>query len=179
MPDLMLPRHHKEWNEDRKAAVTAAAASSIDNSSVHRMTSDDFVTKREVREQIEQLQKYVSARREIDPDYHLPMPSGWKLMVLVLTVPEKSGGGVLIVDDHREAKSLASPQGILLNMGQSAYVDPERFPRGAEHEIGDRIMWSKYDATMFQLSNGQHLGFMTDTQPTAMIDTGWWTEEKN
>lgn len=190
MSDLMLPRHHKGWNEARKAQQMAggpAPSSAIPGmpsdvtseisgmSSVHRITSDDFVTRKEVKEQVEQLERYILARREIDPDYHLPMPSGWIMMVLILTVPEKSGGGVVIVDDHREAKALSSPQGILLDMGQLVYTDENRHPFGAEHSVGDRIMWTKYDATTFQLSNGQRLGFMTDTQPIALIDTGWWT----
>jgi len=171
MTGLLLPK--------RAAAqrVAEATAESIGGSAVHRMDSDDFVTPENVSEQLAQLAKYVADRREEDPNYQLPQPSGWKMMVLMLTIPEKSAGGVIVMDDAKEARSLSSPQGVILDMGPAVYSDPSRFAVDGEiipwHDIGDRITLVKYDASMFQIANGQRLGFINDTQPIATIDKGW------
>jgi hypothetical protein len=95
----------------------------------------------------------------------------------MLTIPETSSGGVHIVDDNREARSMSSPQGVILNIGPGAYRDPARFSIDGVltpwHKVGDRIQFVKYDAQPFQLPNGQRLGILTDTQPVALFDSGW------
>jgi hypothetical protein len=178
MTGLVLPRHVHDAVQRRKH-VAAAGAIGTRAVTPYRLDSDDFVTPKDVEAQLAQLQQYIDDRRTAigSEPYHLPQPSGWKLSLLVLTVPEVSAGGVLVVDDHREARALASPQGVILAMGPSAYSDPSRFSLGGElvpwHKIGDRITFVKYDASMFQLANGQRLGFLNDTQPVSRIDGGW------
>lgn len=174
MSGLVLPRHVHESLKKKRDEATAA---SIKKSAVYRMDSDDFVTKKDIREQLAALEDYMVARRAEEPDYHLPKPSGWKLMVLMLTIPDESAGGVIIVDDAREARALSSPQGIVLDMGPAAYSDPERFLVDGLLTpwcgVGDRITFIKYDASLFQLANGQRLGFLNDTQPVSVVDHGW------
>jgi hypothetical protein len=174
MTGLIVPRHMAASVQARKEG---AVADSIKKSGINRLTSDDFLSPSEVQQQIDQLNDYILFRRETQPDYSLPFPSGWKLAVLMLTIPETSEGGVHIVDELREARSTSSPQGIIIGMGPAAYTDPDRFSIKGEmapwHEVGDRILWVKYDATMFQVANGQRIGFMNDTQPMATIDKGW------
>jgi co-chaperonin GroES (HSP10) len=149
-----------------------ATAHAIKNTQRHRIDSDDWATKKDVQAQLDQLHEYLVGRREEEEDYNLPMAVGWKLMVLMITIPEKSAGGVIVVDDAREQRSLASPQGLVLDIGPQAFNDPSRFA-APWVEVGDRITITKYDATMFQLGNGQRLGFLNDTQPVSIIDRGW------
>lgn len=162
-PGLALPR-----------AVAAAAAT---RRGVNATTSDDFVSREQVQQQLDQLAEYIAERRKVEPKYHLPVPSGWRLQVLMLTIPETTTGGLVMVDDDREARAMASPQGVILQIGSGAYMDMARF--GVEgvvrpwHHVGERIQFVKYDAQPFQLPNGQKLGILTDTQPVAMLDSGW------
>lgn len=169
---LILPKH-----QQAALARDNSAATAIAQTAVHRMDSDDFLSPSDVGEQLDQLQDYLDLRRETDKSYKLPQPSGWKLMVLMLTIPEKSTGGVIVVDDAKEQRSLSSPQGIILAMGPAAYTDRERFSVEGElvkwHDVGDRITFVKYDASTFQIANGQRLGFFNDTQPVSTIDKGW------
>jgi co-chaperonin GroES (HSP10) len=160
---LVLPRH---------VAASMRAAENIRKTSTHRIDADDWATVEDVHQQLQDLQDYMTQRREEEPSYHLPSPVGWKLMVLVLTIPEKSAGGVIIVDDAKEQRSLASPQGVVLKAGVDAFRDPERFNE-PWCGVGDRISFVKYDAQMFQLANGQRLGFLNDTQPLSVIDSNW------
>lgn len=168
MTKLLVPKHY---------AREQAAADNIKSTAKHRMDSDDFVTPMDVAQQLDDLQAYLIERRASDPDYSLPAPSGWKLMVLMLTIPEKSAGGVIVLDDAKEQRALSSPQGVILAMGPAAYTDRERFSVDGElvkwHEVGDRIVCVKYDCSMFQIANGQRLGFLNDTQPISTIDKGW------
>ena len=174
MTGLVLPRHvHVERQRQREEA----AADVIRKTAIHRLDSDDFIDRDGVRLQLDMLQAYIDLRRTEEPDYQLPKPSGWRLQVLMLTIPETSKGGVQIVDEAREQRSLASPQGVILATGVAAYSDPARFTvRGTLtpcHKVGDRIQFVKYDSQLFQLANGQRLGILTDTQPIALIDAGW------
>jgi len=171
MSGLLMPRGSVTRPE--------AAAETMQNTAIHRMTSDDFVTRREVQEQLDKLAQYLTDRRSLEgeEEYQLPQPSGWKIMVLMLTVSEKTDGGLFVVSDSLEAKAMSSPQGVVLGMGPAAYTDASRFSVHGSvepwHKIGDRIMWVKYDAASYQLSNGQRLGFMVDTTPSGTLDTGW------
>ena len=167
MSKLLVPKHYAQ----------SSVAENIKSTAKHRLDSDDFVTPMNVAQQLDDLQGYLVLRRQEEPEYKLPQPSGWKLMVLMLTIPETSDGGVIVVDDAKEQRALASPQGVILAMGPAAYTDRERFTVEGElvkwHAVGDRITLVKYDASMFQIANGQRLGLLNDTQPIATIDTGW------
>jgi len=162
---LLLPKH-------MAGARDTATATAIAKTAVHRMDSDDWATATVVSEQLGQLEEYLETRREEEPTYVLPQPTGWKIMMLMLTIPDKSAGGVIVLDESKEARALSSPQGVVLALGPQAYTDPARFDK-PWLEIGYRATVIKYDASMFQLANGQRLGFVNDTQPVAVIDKGW------
>lgn len=177
MTSLLLPPNVAEARRRQLASV----ASSIQASGTNSLTSDDFVTSAQVIKQIGQLHEYIAERRSKDPKYDIPVALGWRLTVLMLTIDEVTDGGVHIVDEAREARSMSSPQGVVLHIGRNAYGDGARFAVDGQIEpwckVGDRIIWKKYDVTTFQLANGQRLGFMNDTQPVGLIDRGWLIEE--
>ena len=172
---LILPRATAQALQAERQQ--SAVADSIQRSSVNHLTSDDFVTAKEVQRQLAELHEYIEDRRAVEPDYRLPHPAGWRVSVLMLTVPEVTDGGVHIVDEMREARGMASPQGIVLALGASAFQDRSRFVIDGVLtpwlHVGDRVIWKKYDVTTFQIGNGQRLGFMNDTQAVATIDAGW------
>lgn len=175
---LVLPRHTYVAEQRRKAGLRdEAVAANIAKSSHHRMDSDDFVTREDVAFQLHLLNGYIQARLSEDPDYHLPKPVGWRMQLLMLTIPDVSSGGVIVPDEAREQRSMASPQGVVLAMGGGCYKDPARFKLDGKLEpwcaVGDRVQLVKYDAQFYQIANGQRLGVVTDTQPVAVIDSGW------
>jgi co-chaperonin GroES (HSP10) len=173
-PSLILPKSTAMAVMDKRQSDIA---DSIQRSSINQLTSDDFVTVKEVERQIIELREYIEDRRQVEPEYRLPHPAGWRVSVLMLTVPEVTDGGVHIVDEMREARGMASPQGIVLALGQGAFQDRSRFTINGELapwlKVGDRVIWKKYDVTTFQIGNGQRLGFMNDTQAVATIDGDW------
>ena len=160
-----------------KSIADARVAANIKNTARHRLDSDDWATTADVKEQLGSLILYIEHRLEDEPDYVMPKPTGWKIMVLMLTIPETSAGGVIIVDDAKEQRALSSPQGVILGTGPAAYSDKDRFTLNGKImpwcEVGDRVTFVKYDASLFQLGNGQRIGFLNDTQPVSVLDSGW------
>lgn len=175
MTGLVLPKHVAVARDRERR--DAATAKSIQSSSVNILSSDDFVTPSQVAAQLGQLRAYIEDRRQIEPTYHLPSPIGWRVSVLMLTIPEQTDGGVHLTSDNLEARAMSSPQGVVLSLADAAFQDRSRFEvNGKLHPwiaVGDRVLWKKYDVTMFQLGNGQRLGFMNDTQAYGVIDRGW------
>jgi len=162
---LLVPKHYLQKGKP---------VSRVDNP----INSDDFVSPGDIRAQLQQLKTFVAARRELHPNYQLPRPVGWRVQVLVLDTPGETAGGLLLPED--EGRAVSSPQGVIVAMGGAAYTDKRRFSIGAEIvpwvSVGDRIQFVKYDAHLFTLGNGQVLGTLTDTQPVAVIDSGWEIE---
>lgn len=173
---MILPEHVARGLA-MKQAKEQAIAGSIQRSATNSLSSDDFVSRKQVHEQLGELAAYIAGRRQTEPEYTIPQPVGWRVSLLMLTIPEMTDGGLVMVDETREARSVASPQGVVLSIGPNAYTDKARFTLNGELtpwiRVGQRIVWKKYDVTMFQLANGQRIAFMNDTQAIGLIDDGW------
>ena len=53
----------------------------------------------------------------------LPVPSGWRLLVLPFTPREKTKGGILIAQESLDKLRVATNCGYVLSMGPLAYQD--------------------------------------------------------
>ena len=60
----------------------------------------------------------------------LPVPSGWRLLVLPFTPREKTKGGIFIAQEALEKLRIATNCGYVLKMGPLAYHDHDKFPTG-------------------------------------------------
>jgi len=60
----------------------------------------------------------------------LPVPSGWRLLVLPFTPREKTKGGILIAQESLDKLRVATNCGYVLKMGPLAYHDREKFTTG-------------------------------------------------
>ena len=173
MARLLLPNHVAATlrRQQQAARATNPKVGGYEAQSKHALDTDDFITPDQVAEQVQMFINYDGA---------VPQPTGWRVAVLVLTIPEVSSGGLLMVDDHREARALASPQGVVIALGPTAYRDPARFPENrAWVNVGDRVLFQKYGGRMFQLRNGQHIAFLNDTEFAGVVDTDWIEERKD
>lgn len=135
----------------------------------HALNTDDFIEPADIVAQVRQFLAYDGA---------VPAPVGWRVGVLLLTIPETTAGGVIMVDSDREARSLASPQGIVIAVGPGAYQDEARFPdKEPWVRVGDRVLFQKYGGRSFQLRTGQYIAFLNDTEFAAVVDSGWLEQE--
>lgn len=165
MTGLILPKRVVAQLRAKAPTDTGAVPGFQRNGNRHALNSDDFLDPSDVADQVKQFIDYTGA---------VPKPVGWRLSVLVLTIPEVTAGGILMVDDNRDARSLASPQGVIVGVAPQAYADPARFQDGKPWvSIGDRVMFQKYAGRMFQLRTGQHIAILNDTDIAGIVDTGW------
>ena len=78
-------------------------------------------------------EKYQEEKKEIknitNEMEKLPLPVGWRILVLPFEASKKSKGGIIYSDDAVERASIASTCGNVLAMGGQAY-DKKRFPEG-------------------------------------------------
>ena len=97
-----------------------------------------------------------------------PQPTGYKLLVAMPTLEEKTEGGVFIPDAMKEAESTASVVGFVVSMGESAYEDVDKFPHGAYCREGEWVIFRSYSGTRFKVE-GQEFRLINDDTVEAVV----------
>ena len=92
---------------------------------------------------------YSTAEVVIPEDY--PHPTGYRILIVMPKVDEKTKGGVLLPADMRNREDVASIIGKVVKIGPDAYPDTDaKFSRGAWCKEGDWVMLSKYSGHRFE-----------------------------
>ncbi len=77
----------------------------------------------------------------------LPEPVGYKILIAVPEINEKTEGGLYMPDKLKQAEETASIIGFVLKVGVEAYSDPAKFPDGPWCKEGDFIIFRSYSGT--------------------------------
>ena len=85
----------------------------------------------------------------------LPVPSGWRLLVLPFTPREKTKGGILIAQEALEKLRIATNCGYVLKMGPLAYYDKEKFSTGPWCKKGDWVIFARYAGSRLPIEGGE------------------------
>ena len=85
----------------------------------------------------------------------LPMPSGWRLLVLPFTPREKTKGGILIAQESLDKLRVATNCGYVLKMGPLAYADREKFSTGPWCKKGDWVVFARYAGSRLPIEGGE------------------------
>lgn len=91
----------------------------------------------------------------------LPQPKGYKLLIAVPSIEEKTMGGIIRPDTLREQEKVASIFGYVVSMGDLAYKDEEKFPTGPWCNVGDWVLFRSYTGTRMKFS-GQEFRLIND-----------------
>ena len=84
----------------------------------------------------------------------LPLPSGWRILVLPFEASKKSKGGIIYSDTAVERASIASTCGNVLALGSQAY-DKEKFPEGPWCKKGDWVLFARYAGSRIKIQGGE------------------------
>ena len=84
----------------------------------------------------------------------LPLPVGWRILVLPFEASKKSKGGIIYSDDAVERASIASTCGNVLAMGSQTY-DKEKFPAGPWCKKGDWVVFARYAGSRIKIQGGE------------------------
>ena len=81
----------------------------------------------------------------------LPKPSGYRILVMVPILDEKTKGGIIRPDTLKAAEQTASIAVKVLELGPDAYKDIDKFPNGPWCQPGDVVITRAYSGTRFDI----------------------------
>jgi co-chaperonin GroES (HSP10) len=98
----------------------------------------------------------------------LPKPVGYHLLIALPMVEETYDSGIVKADQTKHAEQILSMMGAVLDMGNQAYADKDRFPTGPWCKIGDFVMFRPNSGTRFKV-NGQEYRLLNDDSIEAVV----------
>ena len=99
----------------------------------------------------------------------LPEPSGYRLLIAIPEVSEKTEGGVYMPDQLKKAEETASIIGFVVKVGPEAYADPNKFPNGPWCIAGDFVIFRSYSGTRFKVL-GKEFRLINDDTVEAVVE---------
>lgn len=99
----------------------------------------------------------------------LPEPKGYKILIGVPEVSEKTEGGVFMPDNLKSAEETASIIGFVMKLGPDAYADKDKFPTGPFCAEGDFVIFRSYSGTRFKI-HGKEFRLVNDDTVEAVVD---------
>jgi len=103
-------------------------------------------------------EKYQKEKKEIknitNEMEKLPLPVGWRILILPFEASKKSKGGIIYSDDAVDRASIASTCGNVLAMGNQTY-DKEKFPAGPWCKKGDWVVFARYAGSRIKIQGGE------------------------
>ena len=114
---------------------------------------------------------YSAEKIELDEETtrKLPEPQGYKLLIAIPKLEEKTSGGVIIPDKLKGMEQTASIIGLVIAMGKAAYKDADKFPDGPYCKEGDFVIFRSYSGTRFKL-RGEEFRLINDDTVEAVVD---------
>jgi chaperonin GroES len=85
----------------------------------------------------------------------LPMPTGWRMLVLPFRMNEKTKGGVLLGTETIDRQQVASQCGNVIAMGPDCYNDTKRFNDGPWCKVGDWVVFARYAGSRIEIDGGE------------------------
>ena len=98
----------------------------------------------------------------------LPSPKGYRILIAVPEVEEKTKGGIIRPDVLKTKEETASIVGQVLVMGPDCFSDPDRFPAGPYCQEGDWVMFRAYSGTRFKVG-GKEFRLINDDSVEAVV----------
>jgi len=106
---------------------------------------------------------------EEDWEAQLPKPVGYRVLVALPDIENYyKGSSLLKTDTEKHREYIMSIMGIVIDMGDGAYSDKERFPEGPWCKPGDYVMFRMNTGTRFKV-NGKEFRLMNDDSIEAVI----------
>lgn len=99
----------------------------------------------------------------------IPIPRGYHILVAMPDVEETFGDSKILKsakDVHYD--SILSMIGLVVDMGEQAYVDEDRYPTGPWCEKGDYVLFRMNTGTRFKVA-GQEFRLMADDSVQAVV----------
>lgn len=94
-------------------------------------------------------------------DAQLPRPVGYKLLIALPEVDKTFASGILKTDAMIHQETVLTTVGLVLDMGDQAYADKERYPNGPWCKAGDYVVFRSNSGTRVKVG-GKEYRFLND-----------------
>jgi len=109
------------------------------------------------------------AVEEAELEASIPRPVGYRVLIALPNVEETYGDSGLIKSNQTvRDEYVLSTVGAVIEMGDQAYSDTERFPTGPWCEVGDYVMFRANTGTRFKVGK-QEYRLMNDDSIEAVV----------
>jgi co-chaperonin GroES (HSP10) len=106
---------------------------------------------------------------EEEVEAQLPKPVGYRVLVAMPEVDDTYGSsGIIKSSKEMHNEHIMSIMGLVLDMGDGAYSDKERFPTGPWCKQGDYVMFRMNTGTRFKVE-GVEYRLMNDDSIEAVV----------
>ena len=86
---------------------------------------------------------WITEDEQTDPNI-LPELPGFHVLVRPVSIKEKTKGGILLPDSTKEDMSYLTTVGRVVALGDLAYQDKDKFPKGEWCKVGDYVCYGKH-----------------------------------
>ena len=100
----------------------------------------------------------------------LPEPAGFRLLVALPEVDEKTQGGILKAVETMQVEQITTICGFVLKIGPDAYKDSSRFPSGPYCEEGDWVIFRSYSGNRVKIPEKEFRLINDDTVEAVVQD---------
>jgi len=109
------------------------------------------------------------AENDAELDLQIPTPVGYRILVAMPEVEDTYGeSGIIKSSKDMHQEYIMSTIGVVLDMGEQAYSDKDRFPTGAWCKAGDYVMFRANTGTRFKVG-GVEYRLMNDDSIEAVV----------
>ena len=119
-------------------------------------------------------EKYDKEPKKVEKDLtsetaKLPIPTGWRLLVLPFKHKQKTKGGIIVTDSTIEKSQVASTCGLVLKVGPDAYKDKKRYPEGPWCKKGTWVVFARYAGSRIKIDGGE-VRLLNDDEVLATVE---------
>lgn len=104
----------------------------------------------------------------------LPEPRGFKILIAIPEFNEKfENSNIVRPSNLKKREEVASIIGLVIKLGEQAYKDKERFPKGAYCKEGDFVIMRSYSGTRFKITTEkgeQEFRLINDDMVEAVVE---------
>ena len=109
------------------------------------------------------------AENDAELEQQIPTPVGYRVLVAMPEVEDTYGeSGIIKSSKEMHQEYIMSTIGLVLDMGDQAYSDNDRFPTGAWCKSGDYVMFHANTGTRFKVG-GVEYRLMNDDSIEAVV----------
>lgn len=111
----------------------------------------------------------INAVNDAQVEAQMPRPVGYRLLVAIAQVEETFNAiGIVKAERTRYEEQIMTVTGVVLDMGEQAYSDKERFPNGPWCKVGDFVLFRASSGTRIRV-NGVEYRLMNDDSIEAVV----------